>query len=102
MCFPRKHLLPLFLLTLGVIHIYSNSLDGDFLFDDQQILDRPNLHITDLSVKSIKGTFYFTPKSKKIYRPLPNLSLGLNYNLSLAGKNTGAGWGYRVGLMWQQ
>jgi len=79
MGFPRKHLLPLFLLAIGVILIYSNSFNGSFLFDDQQILDRPNLHITDLSAKSIKGTFYFTPKSKKIYRPLPNLSLGLNY-----------------------
>ena len=65
MGFPRKHLLPLFLLTLGVILIYSNSFNGDFLFDDQQILDRPNLHITDLSAKSIKGTFYFAPKAKK-------------------------------------
>ena len=92
MGFPRKHLLPLFLMTLGVILIYSNSLNGDFLFDDQQILDRPNLHITDLSAKSIKGTFYFTPKSKKIYRPLSNLSLGLNYYF---GKDNP--FGYHVG-----
>jgi hypothetical protein len=29
------------------------------------------------------------------------LSLGFNYVRTLAGKNTSAGWGYRIGLMWQ-
>lgn len=79
MGFPRKHLIPLFLLALGVILIYSNSYNGSFLFDDQQILDRPNLHITDLSVDSLIGTLFFKPQGKKIYRPLSNLTLGLNY-----------------------
>ena len=75
----RKHFLPLFFLFLAITLIYSNSLDGSFQFDDEQIEVRPNLHVTELSIKSLKGTLYWTPNSKRIYRPLPCLSLGLNY-----------------------
>ena len=79
MTFIRKHLFPLFLLALGVALIYSNSLKGRFQFDDLQIRDRPNLRISDLSAQSLKGTLYWSPARKKVYRPLPCLTLGLNY-----------------------
>lgn len=79
MSFARKHLLPLFLLAFGVILIYSNSLSGSFQFDDLQITDRPNLHVVDLSYESLKGTLFWLPNQKKIYRPIPCLTLGLNY-----------------------
>ena len=79
MGYTRKHFVPLFLLALGVTLIYSNSLRGSFQFDDHQITDRPNLHLTDLNIKSIKGTLYWTPNQKSIYRPLPCLTLALNY-----------------------
>jgi tetratricopeptide (TPR) repeat protein len=79
MSFLRKHFLPLLLLTLGVTLIYSNSLDGEFQYDDLQITDRPNLHVTELNIESLKGTLYWTPNQKRIYRPLPCLTLGLNY-----------------------
>lgn len=77
--FFRRYLLPLILLVICIIFVYSNSLNGSFQFDDQQIIDRPNLHITDLSVDSLIGTFFFKPQGQRIYRPLSNLTLGLNY-----------------------
>ena len=77
--FLRKHLFPLLFLVAAITLVYSNSLNGSFQFDDQQILDRPNLHITDLSIDSLIGTFFFKPQGKRIYRPLSNLTLGLNY-----------------------
>jgi tetratricopeptide (TPR) repeat protein len=75
----RKHILPLFLMAVGMGLIYFNSLNAAFFLDDMQVADRPNLRISELSVASLKGTFYWTPSSKKIYRPLPCLTLGLNY-----------------------
>jgi len=77
--FTRKHFIPLFLLALSVILIYSNSWNGSFQFDDYQITDRPNLHVVELNIKSLKGTLYWTPNQRRIYRPLPCLTLGLNY-----------------------
>lgn len=81
MSFTRKHFLPLFFLALGVALIYSNSLDGSFQFDDLQIRDRPNLRVTEVSIESLKGTAYWSPLHKKIYRPLPGLTFGVNYYL---------------------
>jgi tetratricopeptide (TPR) repeat protein len=77
--FLRKHLFPLFFLIVGITLIYSNSLKGSFQFDDAQIRDRPNLHVAELNIKSLKGTLYWTPNQRRIYRPLPGLTLGLNY-----------------------
>ena len=77
--FFRRHLLPLILLVICIILVYSNSLNGSFQFDDQQIIDRTNLHIKDLSIDSLIGTFFFKPQGRGIYRPFPNLTLGLNY-----------------------
>ena len=79
MGFTRKHFLPLFLLAFAVTLFYSNSWRGSFQFDDHQITDRPNLHLTELNIKSIKGALYWTPNQKRIYRPLPCLTLALNY-----------------------
>ena len=79
MTFIRRHLFPLLLLSAGVGVIYSNALHGNFQFDDAQIRDRPNLHVTELNTESIKGTLYWTPEQKRIYRPIPCLTLGLNY-----------------------
>ena len=79
MSFARKHLLPLFLLALGVALIYSNSLDASFQFDDLQIRDRPNLRITTLNFQTLKGTLYWSPNQKRVYRPIPCLTLGLNF-----------------------
>ncbi|MCP4668070.1 MAG: tetratricopeptide repeat protein, partial [Deltaproteobacteria bacterium] len=75
----RKHVFPLFFLMAGIIIIYSNALDAGFQLDDQQIINRPNLHVTELSLESLKKTFYWTPHLKKLYRPIPCLTLGLNY-----------------------
>jgi len=77
-CF-RKHLVPVLFVIIGIILIYSNSMRASFHFDDLQITDRPNLHVTELSTESLTGTFYFTPHRNKIYRPIPCLTLGLNY-----------------------
>jgi len=79
----RRHFFPLLFMVVGIAIVYSNSLHGSFMFDDQQILDRPNLHITDLSVHSLIGTMHFTPDGKKIYRPLSHLTIGFNYFLGM-------------------
>ena len=75
----RQHLFPLLFLVVGTVIIYTSSLRGSFHFDDLQVKDRPNLHVSELSLDSLKSTFLWTPNSKKIYRPLPCLTLGLNY-----------------------
>jgi len=77
----RKHAFPLLFLVAGVLLIYFNSLDAGFQLDDQQIIDRPSLHVTELNLKSLKKTFYWSPQQKRIYRPLPCLTLGINYYL---------------------
>ena len=79
MSFIRKHFGPLFLLALGIALIYSNSLNASFQFDDLQLKDRPNLRITHLSFQTLKGTFFWSPNQKRIYRPIPCLTLGLNF-----------------------
>lgn len=75
----RKHLVPVLFVIIGIILIYSNSMRASFHFDDLQITERPNLHLNELSTESVKGTFYFTPHRNRIYRPIPCLTLGLNY-----------------------
>lgn len=77
-CF-RKHFVPVLFVIVGILLIYSNSMTASFHFDDLQITERPNLHVTELSTESVKGTFYFTPHRSRIYRPIPCLTLGLNY-----------------------
>lgn len=77
-CF-RKHLVPVLFVIVGIILIYSNSMRASFHFDDLQIRERPNLHVTELSTESVKGTFYFDPHRNRIYRPISCLTLGLNY-----------------------
>ncbi|UCH22571.1 MAG: tetratricopeptide repeat protein [Deltaproteobacteria bacterium] len=72
----------LFILIFGV---YSNSFQAAWHLDDyQNIVNNPRLKITDLSPGSIKQTFYaFYDKgqyqSRKLYRPIPCLTFGLNY-----------------------
>jgi tetratricopeptide (TPR) repeat protein len=57
--------------------IYGNSFHGEFHFDDySNIVHNSNVHLKDLSWKSITKTFYF---EGKLYRPFACLSLGLNY-----------------------
>ncbi len=74
-----KHFIPLLFIFLGIGFFYYNSLHNSFFFDDHQITDRTNLHLNRLDFESIKGTFYFTPNQKQVYRPISCLSLGLNY-----------------------
>lgn len=77
--FVRKHIFPLFFLTIGICLIYSNSLHNSFQFDDIQIVERPNLHASRFDLESLKNAIYFTPEKRHIYRPIPNLTLAINY-----------------------
>jgi len=76
----KQHVLILVGLFVCIVTIYSNSLHNAFQFDDSQFVDhRPNLHVTELSFDSLKNTFYWDTADKKLRRPIPFLSLGLNY-----------------------
>ncbi len=74
------------LLPVAVIIVYYNSLNGELVFDDAHVTQRTNLHLSSLDFDALKGTLFLTPQQKKIYRPIPCLTLGINYFLS--GENT--------------
>ncbi len=71
--------LSLFIITLA---IYSNSLDCSWHFDDNQnILERKAIQITQLSWSEIKKTFFMQDGQRQgeLYRPVPNFSFAINY-----------------------
>ncbi len=75
----RKHVIPILFITVIVSLVYANSLKGSFQFDDSQILLRTNLHLSELTLDSLIGSLYFTPDRENLYRPVPCLTLALNY-----------------------
>jgi len=77
----RKHAVVLFGLLVCTALVYSNSLHNSFHFDDLQITERPNLHLTDLSLKQLRQTFIWTNDDPHLYRPLSCLTLGINFYL---------------------
>jgi tetratricopeptide (TPR) repeat protein len=64
-----------FAIALSVI-IYSNSLDGPFVFDDQQILTNPYLRLSELSLEGLKKAGSESPNSARM---VPNISFALDY-----------------------
>jgi len=68
------------LLVLLILPIYSNTFQASWHFDDKpNILDNQRLHIKNLLPSSIVQTFFSLGGTETFWRPLPNLSLGLNW-----------------------
>ena len=69
------------LLLLYIVIIYSNTLQTPFLLDDRvNIVERPNLHLSILTVKNVANTFFAGEANNRyLHRPLSSLSLALNY-----------------------
>lgn len=81
-----------FLLSISILLIYSNTFQASWLLDDKQnILENQKIHLEDLSLNSLKKTFYAQPEKKnsnqgninedkeKLYRPIPMLTFALNW-----------------------
>ena len=68
------------LLVLLILPIYSNTFHAAWQFDDKpNIVENTRLHITDLSLASLWNTFFAKAGKDSFFRPLPSLSLALNW-----------------------
>ena len=66
-------------LFILLILIYGNSFEASWHFDDYpNIVANPNLHITDLSAKSISQGLY-GKNGSTLFRPVAMLSFAMNY-----------------------
>lgn len=72
-----------FTLIFAAITIcYANSLNSSWHFDDfSNIVSNQNIQIQKLSWKEIQNSFY-SPESKKLSRPVANLTFAINYLIS--------------------
>ena len=76
---PIPRLLFVLLLTLIVL-IYSNSFKAGWHFDDYHvILNNPKIQIQDLTLPSFFKTFYSHPTKDRLYRPVSNLTIAINW-----------------------
>ncbi|HOQ43366.1 MAG TPA: tetratricopeptide repeat protein [Smithellaceae bacterium] len=67
-------------LFVFLIVIYSNSFQGQFVFDDTpNIIENSNIHLQSLNWPDIKQTFYGI-LGEKISRPFSYFTLALNYH----------------------
>ena len=68
------------LLMLLILMIYSNTFHAAWQFDDKpNIIENTRLHLTDLSPVSLWNTFFAKAGKESFFRPLPSLSLALNW-----------------------
>jgi tetratricopeptide (TPR) repeat protein len=75
--FRLREVLMLSILPLLVFLIYSNTLQGPFLFDDEpNIKENPHIRLTTLTMGGITRAGFESPSS---HRPVPNISFALNY-----------------------
>jgi Flp pilus assembly protein TadD len=78
-------LIPIALLLILILLIYSNTFQAGWHLDDyQNIVTNPRLKMKDLSLGAIKQTFFSAFDGgaylgKKLYRPAACLTFGLNY-----------------------
>jgi len=68
-------------LFILIFAIYGNTFSVPFQFDDfENISNNKRLHLTEVTVESIKKTFHASPNnSNRIYRPVACFSFALNY-----------------------
>ncbi|MEI6610841.1 MAG: tetratricopeptide repeat protein, partial [Deltaproteobacteria bacterium] len=75
----REYTFAFIALFAFLIVAYSNSFQGQFVFDDtQNIVKSINVHLKSLNWPDIKNTFYGI-EGKRIDRPLAFFSFALNY-----------------------
>jgi len=88
-----KYTLSGFMIIALVFIMYSNTFQSPWLLDDyHNILDNPNIQISNLSLKNIKGSFFSSiAKPEKLYRPLSCMSFAIN--AYFGGKNV---FGYHL------
>jgi tetratricopeptide (TPR) repeat protein len=73
----RKYLFACVTLSLAVILVYSNSLTVGWHYDDHvNILENPNIRLSELSWENIQKTFYW---DGRFLRPVAYASFALNY-----------------------
>jgi protein O-mannosyl-transferase len=84
----QRSFFPFFALATLIFLLYSNAFTTPFVFDDNpNIIDNPPLHITNLMPETLWHTFFAFPfQEGKIYRPIPCLSIALNW--FIGGTNT--------------
>jgi len=74
----RKNVFSITAVFIMILILYSNTFDASWHFDDEQnILERKAIHLTELTWPQIKKTFF--DDEGKFYRPAACLSLALNY-----------------------
>ncbi|MCW5211338.1 tetratricopeptide repeat protein [Desulfobulbus sp. TB] len=70
-------------ITALILLVYSNTFQSSWQFDDEpNILLNSNLHISELTLEQISRATRAHPSSPengKLYRPIPCLTLGLNW-----------------------
>lgn len=73
----QSPLVAFLLLLVSIVAVYSNTLDVPWHFDDQRnIVEREDLHLTELSWAGVKDTFFY---GNRLYRPVACLSFALNH-----------------------
>ncbi|MGD8986429.1 MAG: hypothetical protein PVI53_20560, partial [Desulfobacteraceae bacterium] len=77
----RKVVFAIVVLGILIFSIYGNTFDCSWHFDDEvNITDNPNIHLKELSWKSIKrALFSGRADPSALYRPVSCLSFALNY-----------------------
>ena len=73
----RKYAFFFISLLILLLAVYGNSFHGEWHFDDiPNIVENPNVHLQNLSLKGIYSAFHFRGN---IIRPVSYLSLAINY-----------------------
>lgn len=77
----HKGYLFLFFLIFYIIIIYFNTLNVPFVLDDRiNIVERKNLHLSQISLKSVMDTFFMQQNgSQKLFRPISCFTIAFNY-----------------------
>lgn len=71
------------MLAILILLIYSNTFHAAFQFDDKpNIINNERLQITNLKPSSLWQTFFSKGGKDAYYRPIPSLSLALNWYFS--------------------
>lgn len=84
-CIFGRNCAAFWMLLLLIVTIYSNTFNASWHFDDAgNILENPRLHIKDLSVESLRGTFHAAIdngryEGRGLFRPVSSLSFALNW-----------------------
>ena len=78
----NRNLIAFLLLATIILLIYSNVYECSWHFDDYNVIvENSKLHIDNLSPESLKQTFFARPAVNDLYRPLPMLTLAINWHL---------------------